>query len=195
MSTSRTIARKAFIRLLLRNSLIAATWLPPILFINTHVVTIAAVKGESMSPALNPKVKTEKDLVLLDMWTIKGPLVELKTTEEPIGASPTYVAQSNIQRGDVVVLKSPMNPENKLVKRVLALEGDQVVTRPPYPRSTVRIPAGHVWVEGDERFHSRDSNEYGPVSVGLITARVACILWPFERFGAVPKGGRLDYGV
>lgn len=28
----------------------------------------------------------------------------------------------------------------------------------------VEVPQGHLWVEGDEGFHSRDSNHYGPVS-------------------------------
>lgn len=27
----------------------------------------------------------------------------------------------------------------------------------------VPIPAGHCWVEGDEAFHSKDSNSFGPV--------------------------------
>ena len=30
--------------------------------------------------------------------------------------------------------------------------------------SLVRVPLGHCWVEGDEPFHSEDSNRFGPVS-------------------------------
>ena len=25
------------------------------------------------------------------------------------------------------------------------------------------VPKGHVWIEGDNYFHSRDSNTFGPV--------------------------------
>ena len=39
-----------------------------------------------------------------------------------------------------------------------------VETRPTYPERNVIVPQNHVWVEGDEAFHSRDSNSYGPVS-------------------------------
>ena len=28
----------------------------------------------------------------------------------------------------------------------------------------VEVPKGHIWVEGDEGFHSGDSNDFGPVS-------------------------------
>ena len=43
------------------------------------------------------------------------------------------------------------------------MEGDIVETRPNYPERNVIVPANHIWVEGDEAFHSRDSNHYGPV--------------------------------
>lgn len=53
------------------------------------------------------------------------------------------------------------------IKRVVALEGDEVVTKKPYPFMTEVVPQGHVWVEGEhpesERW-SMDSNCYGPVS-------------------------------
>ena len=45
------------------------------------------------------------------------------------------------------------------------MEGDVVETRPTYPERNVVVPQNHVWVEGDEAFHSRDSNTYGPVSL------------------------------
>lgn len=76
-------------------------------------------------------------------------------------------------------------------------------------RSRVRIPPGHAWVEGDasveEALHpfdpeashpqatrssgrslgsSQDSRDFGPVPLGLVTARVDLILWPPARFGA-----------
>lgn len=70
----------------------------------------------------------------------------------------------------------------------------------------IKIPPGHVWVEGDAavdiipgsleriannpstssagiRNKSRDSREFGPVPMGLITSRIEAILWPPARFG------------
>ncbi len=84
--------------------------------------------------------------------------------------------------------RSPLHPEAKVVKRVIGLEGDLVYTRPPYPFPTARVPAGHVWLEGDGSYHGKeslDSNTYGPVSMNLITGRVTRVLWPLERAGRV----------
>ncbi|KAK4702219.1 hypothetical protein P7C70_g4007, partial [Phenoliferia sp. Uapishka_3] len=77
--------------------------------------------------------------------------------------------------------------------------GSIVETRPPAPTlgpsSTnipppdryVRVPPGRCWVEGDEGFHSRDSNDFGPAALGLLKARVDFVLYPFSRFGRVPE--------
>jgi mitochondrial inner membrane protease subunit 2 len=59
--------------------------------------------------------------------------------------------------------RSPTNPKEWVIKRIIAMEGDIVETRPKYPERNVVVPHNHLWVEGDEGFHSRDSNSYGPV--------------------------------
>jgi inner membrane protease subunit 2 len=59
--------------------------------------------------------------------------------------------------------RSPNDPEKMLIKRVIGIEGDTVLTRSPYPFKTAVVPVGYIWVEGDDGFHSIDSNTYGPV--------------------------------
>lgn len=73
-------------------------------------------------------------------------------------------------------------------------------TRPPCPEPEVKVPQGHVWVEGvfpvtinfifqlfivpgDESFRSDDSNLYGPIPAALIESKLTRILWPPERYG------------
>jgi len=73
-----------------------------------------------------------------------------------------------------------------IVKRIIAIEGDTVQTLPPYPDAEVILPKGHVWVEGDEPFHTLDSNKFGPVPVSLIESRLISIIWPLNRFGPLP---------
>ncbi len=46
-------------------------------------------------------------------------------------------------------LQAPNDPGKLAVKRIIALGGDIVHTRPPCPVSVVRVPEGHMWVEGD----------------------------------------------
>lgn len=66
--------------------------------------------------------------------------------------------------------RSPSNPERMGVKRIIALEGDDVVTRRPYPVAREDVPVGHVWVEGDQRDPDKayDSNWLGPVSFSFL---------------------------
>ena len=54
-----------------------------------------------------------------------------------------------------------------MIKRIIALQGDTVITKSPYPFPKETVPEGHVWVEGEHpegTRHSNDSNLYGPVS-------------------------------
>ncbi|XP_044136270.1 mitochondrial inner membrane protease subunit 2 isoform X2 [Bufo gargarizans] len=125
-----------------------------------RVACIARVEGVSMQPSLNPDGRHESDVVLLNRWSIRN---------------------YEVQRGDIVSLVSPKNPEQKIIKRVIGLEGDIVKTR-GHKNKYVMIPNGHVWVEGDHHGHSFDSNAFGPVSLGLLHAHATHILWPPSRW-------------
>ena len=61
---------------------------------------------------------------------------------------------------------------------------------PPLPQRhtrTVRVPPGHVWLQGDNVTASRDSRLYGPVPLGLVRYRVAYRLWPLAEAGPVEQ--------
>lgn len=100
--------------------------------------------------------------------------------------------------------RSPQHPEVLSIKRIIALEGDTVYTRAPYPYPTAVVPLNHVWVEGDNRDGRKtlDSNYYGPIAKPLIVGKVTHVLWPWNSSGPIPwwdyKGrtrvikGRLD---
>lgn len=80
-----------------------------------------------------------------------------------------------------------MNPERFAVKRIIALEGDTVITKPPYPFPREDVPCGHVWVEGDQVDGNKtmDSNRIGPVSRSLIVGRVGGVVWPWRKAGRI----------
>ncbi|XP_067602853.1 mitochondrial inner membrane protease subunit 2 isoform X2 [Delphinus delphis] len=69
------------------------------------------------------------------------------------------VRNFEVQRGDIVSLVT-MGHKNRYVK----------------------VPRGHIWVEGDHHGHSFDSNSFGPVSLGLLHGHATHILWPPERW-------------
>jgi signal peptidase I len=63
--------------------------------------------------------------------------------------------------------RSPINPKAVITKRIVALPGDTI--QPLRKKNeTVSVPEGHCWIEGDEAFHSRDSNSFGTVKYIII---------------------------
>ncbi|KAM9100770.1 mitochondrial inner membrane protease subunit 2 [Sarcophilus harrisii] len=125
-----------------------------------QVACVARVEGASMQPSLNPGGSHSSDVVLLNHWKVRN---------------------YEVQRGDIVSLVSPKNPEQKIIKRVIALEGDIIKTI-GHKNRYVKVPRGHMWVEGDHHGHSFDSNAFGPVALGLLHAHATHILWPPERW-------------
>ncbi|RYP04692.1 hypothetical protein DL764_004308 [Monosporascus ibericus] len=133
-----------------------ATWLPVLSMFNDYVLEFTRINGPSMYPFLN----TERD----------------QTLRRDVVLNFKYGAQHDLRRGMIVTFWSPWNPEVVAVKRIIGLEGDVIRTRDPYPVATVRVPPGHVWVEGDAgQRDSWDSNAYGPIATGLIIGQVTHI--------------------
>jgi len=95
------------------------------------------------------------------------------------------------QRGDIITTKPQQTPDMKIIKRVIAVEGDELLITgsqvylngerlhepyiyepmKPAPERIVTIPKGHVWVMGDNRNYSADSRHFGAVSVDDIIGK------------------------
>lgn len=56
-----------------------------------------------------------------------------------------------------------------------------------YKQPYIKVPEGHCWIEGDHTVASLDSNTYGPVSMGLVTARAKYIVWPPSRWQSLSR--------
>ncbi|MBA0632703.1 hypothetical protein Godav_001397 [Gossypium davidsonii] len=109
------------------------------------------VLGPSMLPTLN----------------ITGDVVLVEHLSHRIG---------KLGSGDLVLVRSPLDPNKTLTKRIVAMEGDRVTfsldpTRSFSSRSLV-VPKGHVWIQGDNLYVSRDSRHFGPLPYGLIEGKV-----------------------
>jgi len=82
------------------------------------------------------------------------------------------VTPSTYRRGDVVVVEHPGRPGYEMVKRLIAIPGDEVGER--------RLAPDEFWIEGDGPA-STDSRHFGPVSRDALRARAELIYWPPGR--------------
>jgi inner membrane protease subunit 1 len=86
------------------------------------------------------------------------------------------LAPQSLARGELISLKSPINPNRIICKRVIGLPGDTICVDPTGLKASttehVFIPKGHIWIAGDNTSCSTDSRDYGPVSAALIRGRI-----------------------
>ncbi|SHJ70544.1 signal peptidase I [Paramaledivibacter caminithermalis] len=152
------------------------------LFITTFIARPTLVKQHSMYPTLNPN-----DYLILNKISYRF--------HEP-------------QKGDIVVfktaLKTAQGKEKNLIKRVIGVEGDEVVVKDgkvyvngeelvedyingDYTPGDVKItvPDNHVFVMGDNRSQSLDSRQLGTFSIDNIQGKVLVRLFPLNRIGRV----------
>ena len=113
--------------------------------------------------------------------------------------------------GDIVTFQDPEIPGRVLIKRCMAVGGqtvdlvdgrvvvDGVALDEPYTRGLpseplktalgvevsypYTVPAGHLWVMGDNRTNSNDSRYFGAIDEDTLTGRAALVYWPFSNFG------------
>src|SRR3954447_3949695 len=108
------------------------------------------------------------------------------------------------QHDDVVVVDRGNGPW--LIKRLVGLPGDVIAIKDgrlwrngiPLEESwsdptlidsvyfgPVQVPAGQVFVMGDNGGDSRDSRDFGTIDEQALRARVVGIAWPLSRFGGL----------
>ncbi|KAF2736756.1 LexA/Signal peptidase [Polyplosphaeria fusca] len=131
------------------------------------------VRGSSMAPTLSARAHETGQMDRI--WIRRG----LRTVQQ-------------VTRGDIVTFWKPHNPREIGIKRIVAVAGDKVYPKRGYAvegnggerlgimdgieegregKGVVVVPYGHVWVEGDNWRNSSDSNDFGPISQGLIEGK------------------------
>ncbi|PIY94990.1 MAG: signal peptidase I [Candidatus Levybacteria bacterium CG_4_10_14_0_8_um_filter_35_23] len=139
------------------------------------------VKGESMFPNF-----LNKEYVLTNLISLRF---------------------SDPKLGEVIVFKSPTDPEKDYIKRIIGSPGDTVEVRngeiyvnnklldeSPYLNSSVKtfggaflkesvpvtVPEGKYFVMGDNRLYSSDSREWGFVTKEAVIGRSWLVYWPLS---------------
>ena len=165
------------------------------------------VEGHSMQPTLdsgeylmvNKLPYFRIDMVrlsrLIPFWTVEGP--EHKYL--PLAHQP--------DRGDVIVFRAPTSPDKDFVKRVIGLPGERIrvsdgqifvngerldekyLAESDLRRDMDCVPntlgcvlgEDQYFVLGDNRDHSNDSRDWGPVQLEEIVGKVWFVYWPLNN--------------
>ena len=145
--------------------------------IRTFIVELYVVDGPSMRPTLE---SDERLVVNKFIYRFRPP-----------------------EKGEVLVFQYPRDPSRDFIKRVIATPGDTIEihegrvlvndqlltedyilekTRSEYPKSVV--PAGRIFVMGDNRNNSEDSRfaDVGFVPYDLIKGKAMVVFWPISAY-------------
>lgn len=117
-----------------------------------------------------------------------------------------------LQKGDVIVFHSPTSEDKDFIKRIIGLPGDTVMIKDgevylnntlldqsgflasdvkTYGGSYMRegvpttVPPEHYFVMGDNRPHSSDSREFGPIKKEAVIGKSTLVYWPPDRMRMV----------
>ena len=117
-------------------------------------------------------------------------------------------------QGDIVVFEPPpqlqeygYRASQAFIKRVIGLPGQQIqvtngsvyvdgqpldekyiLETPAYEMPRLQVPAGSLFVMGDNRNDSNDSHVWGFLPVQNVIGRAALRFWPLNKFGSVDIG-------
>ena len=171
-------------------------------FFTQHIAQATMVPTESMVPTI-----LVGDHFLLDK--VAFPANYPKAVQR-------LLPERTIHRGDILVFRSPEDPDRQLVKRVIAIPGDILEIREgdlhingekldePYvvhnlPSSLrpvapvsdigpIRIPSDSFFMMGDNRDNSRDSRYFGLVRRPALIGKPLFIYWSYQS-APYPDGG------
>jgi len=148
-----------------------------------------------------------RTFVAESFWIPTGSMESTLQIRDRIMAYKLFYGIKNVDRGDILVFKYPLNPRQNFVKRVIGLPGDEIQIKDkkvyvngkfisePYvihsdsylrgfPRDEygpIKVPLDSVFVMGDNRDNSADSRYWGFVPRQNLVGEAFLLYWPLWR--------------
>ena len=181
-------------------------WVPEGLRLNTDDVYTVLITF-AVSLAFRATIAEPRFIPSLSMYPV------FDIGDRLIAEKITYRFKHDPFPGDVIIFHPPKTPKTSValtkevfIKRVVAVAGDTVEVKKGelYVNGTSRgkelklepatynmepqtVPAGDVFVMGDNRNNSFDSHIWGPLPKENILGRACFKYWPPQKFGGLPK--------
>jgi signal peptidase I len=154
-----------------------------VIFLGVNLVTARIrVEGSSMEPTLH-----DSELVVVNRLAYRW---------------------NDPQRGDIVVFRFPLEPDRRFIKRIIGLPGEYVsihdgrvhvdgvaldepyIAAPPRYSGEWEIQPGQVFVLGDNRNNSSDSQTWGPLPLNQLIGKAFLVYWPPPEMGLIPHSSQ-----
>ena len=199
------------VRSVVRELLETALFILLVFFIVRGIVQNFKIEGSSMEPTLHSGQYILVNKLVYFHFDLNAPM-RLLPGQEGLPQRVVYPFHQP-QRGDIVVFEYPKDVTKDYIKRVIALPGDEVefrngqvfvngvqIEQPFLAKGALtycvsgyacqggpeRVPAGQLFVMGDNRGNSSDSREWGPLPLDHVVGQAWLIYYPVTDWGLVP---------
>lgn len=199
------------VRGVVRELLETALFILLVFFIVRGIIQNFKIEGQSMEPSLHNGQYILVNKLIYFHFDLNAPLRLLPGRGDlPINMVYLFHQPS---RGDIVVFEYPRDVSKDYIKRVIGLPGDEVYIRDgqvfvngqqldePYLQGAattceaykacgsgpVRVPAGTIFVMGDNRNNSSDSREWDSLPLERVIGQAAVLYYPFKDWGFIPS--------
>ena len=173
--------------LALRSEVVESFRLPsgsmvPTLLLGDHLLVLKGEEGRRVSPGdvIVFKHPESGQAFMKRVIAVGGERVQIR--EEEVRIDGKQLAHADAGRWEDAEGQGRLDRESRGAHTYRVLFADSAFAMDPVD---VRVPAGHVYVLGDNRFNSHDSRQFGPVPMSAVIGRVVAVAASFDTAGAV----------